>query len=85
MIEPWFEEVFIGFNDCETCGSNNEIIEVDRFDDGLYSVLVSVGCYSGESEYEVSGERAVEVLDNWTHLDPRVQTLIERIKNDLSQ
>lgn len=85
MTEPWFEEIYLGYSDCETCGVNTDTVEVSRNDDGTYDVRVSVGCYSGESDYDISAGRAIGILETWTHLDPGVQTLIERIKSDLQK
>lgn len=85
MTEPWYDEIVLGYSECETCGGNSESVEASRNGDGTYEVNVSVGCYSGEYDYDISPERAIGILESWTHLDPRVQTLIERVQSDLQK
>lgn len=78
----WEDGLWIGDFDCETCGSNREGVEIWAYEDGTYYVDVSIGCYGGESIDEATKQKAIEVLERWVDLDPRVSRLIERVKND---
>lgn len=85
MSAPWYDGIELGYSECETCGGASEVVEVSRNEDGTYDVNVWVGCYSGAAEYDTTASRAIDILWQWTHLDPGVQGLIERIKSDLQK
>lgn len=78
----WEDDLWIGYHDCETCGGGSEAVEIWAYEDGTYYVSVSTGCYGGESIDEAPKQEAIEVLERWVDLDPRVSRLIERVKND---
>ena len=49
-ITPIEGEWYLGHDsDCELCGSSNNVVTFEEWDDGEYQLYMSVGCYGGES------------------------------------
>lgn len=52
--------------DCETCGYTNNVLRLEDFGDGLWVLVLSVGCYGGEStsnDVENFIQKAEEIIN----------------------
>lgn len=63
LAEPFSDSIALGGGDCETCGYSFDELRVSQDEEsGLYDVSLSWGCYSGESDHDLTaGDAALYV------------------------
>ncbi len=90
---------FLGSEDCETCGTNDDEVEFDPAwdEDGVWSFSYRVGCYGGDqllSTDEDIQERLVEMFEHLRMVSPEhwgaeqeaeVRELIQNIEDATNQ
>jgi hypothetical protein len=59
MTDDFSRSIILASSECETCGVNFNELSVYRDGDG-YTVMLSVGCFGGASEYSLTAEAAAE-------------------------
>jgi hypothetical protein len=70
-------------DECEVCGSSyNEVIFNDWEDDGEYTLLTSIGCYSGQS-YTI--DEVDKLIDDIKHFELFDEIMEQGIRETLDK